>query len=76
MSENSVRRKFLHHIDIRCYFVCQLVTADFSNSSLSAHVNLPPTPHQEPTLARFHQPLPCHDGPKTLFALQFLHSEF
>ena len=29
MSENPVRRKFSRHIDIRRYFVCELVKAEF-----------------------------------------------
>ena len=37
MSENSVRRNFSRHIDIRRYFVRELVKLVFSNSSLCAH---------------------------------------
>jgi len=44
MSENPVRQKFSRHIDIRRYFVRELVKAGFANSSLCAHIKWSPMP--------------------------------
>jgi len=44
MSENPVRRKFSRHIDIRRYFVRELVKLVLSNSSPCARIKWSPTP--------------------------------
>jgi len=74
MSENPVRRKFSRHIDIRCYFVRELVNARFVHF-------VPLRTHKMVTDALTkYLPSPAFIGHRrimmgqTPFALKFLHS--
>ena len=71
MSENPVHLKISRHIDIRRYFVRELVKTGFvklipsrTNKMVADALRCP---QQEPAFACLHRPPPCHDGPNVLW---------
>jgi len=67
MSENLVRRKFSRHIDIRRYFVYELVKAGFVKlTALRTRKIVADALTKSLPSPAFYRPPPCHDGPNAV----------